>query len=99
MTRSLPVEKLRPEGVAVLLVYGAAIRVARDGKPGIRITAGYHDGSVLLEAVGFDPPNGGAACDAIVRAGRACLDAGLVVHRAPHRMSNFPARVIYRRPS
>ncbi len=82
--------------VELLLVFGAKIKPSREGRPGIRVTAGYHDGSVLLEAVGF--PSGGAANVAICEAAQACLDAGLVVQFAPHRMSNFPARVVRRRP-
>ena len=90
-----PPAELRPESVAVLLVYGAEITVSRGGRPGIRVTAGYHDGSVLLEAVQFD--NCHTAVKAICEAAQACLDAGLVVQFAPHRMSNYPARVVHRR--
>ena len=82
-------------GVKVLLVYGAHIKVATADQPGIRVTAGYHDGSVLLEAVGF--PDRCAAVEATQEAATACLDAGLIVGAAPHRMSNYPARVVFRR--
>jgi hypothetical protein len=80
--------------VAVLLVYGAEIKVARDDQPGIRVTAGYHDGTVLLEAVGFHACTD--ATRAIAEAEQVCLDAGLNVSVAPRRMSNHPARVISR---
>ena len=52
---------LTANGVAVLLVYGAEIKAARAGQPGVRVTAGYHDGSVLLEAVGFECATTGTA--------------------------------------
>ena len=86
---------LTPEGIAVLLVYGAKIEVARGDQPGIRVTAGYHDGSVLLEAVGFACPTNAVA--AIQRAHDACVDAGLDVRRPTRRTSNNPARLVWRR--
>lgn len=100
VTATLPrPDQLDPTGVAVLLVYGARLKISRDGRPGIRVTAGHHNGSVLLEAIGFDPPQGGQAASAISQAAQACRDAGLVVQLAPHRMSNWPARVVFRRPA
>lgn len=88
-------DPLDPNGVRILLVYGAKLRISRDGRQGIRVSAGYHDGSVMLEAVGFN--TGGQATAAICEAAQACLDAGLGVSFAPHRMSNFPARIIRRK--
>jgi hypothetical protein len=76
------------------MVYGAAIPVARAGKAGIRITAGYRDGSVLLEAVNYAHREAGA--EALREAERACMDAGLRVAFPPHRTSNHPARLVYR---
>lgn len=87
---------LTATGVEVLLVYGAKIKPSRNGSPGIRVTAGYSDGSVLLEAVGY--PTGGQAVAAIAEAHRACEDADLVVRRSTHRLSPFPSRVVFRRP-
>ncbi len=89
---------LTADGVAVLLVYGAHVKISKDGRPGIRVTAGYHDGSVLLEAVGYDPSWGGDARKAINDAHQACVDAGLIVSFAPQRMSDFQARIVRRRP-
>lgn len=86
--------KLTERGLTVLLVYGAEIKTARAGEPGIRVTAGYHDGTVLLEAVGFDTEP--EAHTAIAEAAQACMAAGLRVDFAPRRMSNHPARVISR---
>ena len=83
-------------GMHVLLVYGAKIKLSREGRPGIRVTAGYSDGSVLLEAVGFDTE--GPATVAIREAADACRDAGLSVQPVPHRMSNFPARRVRKAP-
>lgn len=94
---------LTPRGVTVLLVYGAEIKTARapqgddPGQPGIRVTAGYHAGAVLLEAVGFEPAWSGEALATLDEAVRACQDAGLEVRMPPHRMSNHPARVVNRR--
>lgn len=85
---------LQALGVEILLVYGAEIRVARGGRPGIRVTAGYHDGTVLLEAVGFPACTEGVA--AIREAHKACVAAGLDVKLAPPRMSNHPARIVRR---
>jgi len=90
-------EPLTREGVHVLLVYGARIKVARDGRPGIRVTAGYHNGDVLLEAVGFDLPWCGEARQAITEAAQACEDAGLLVQIPPRRMSNYQARIVRRK--
>lgn len=89
-------DPLTREGVHVLLVYGARIKMSREGQPGIRVTAGYHDGSVLLEAVGFNTR--GPAQIALAEAVKACEDAGLLTTVVPHRMSSFPARIIRRRP-
>lgn len=86
---------LTPAGVTVLLVYGAEIKTATADRPGIRITAGYHDGTVLLEAVGFD--NRVKALLAIGEADRACDDAGLERRPAPRRMSNHPASIVQRK--
>jgi hypothetical protein len=95
---------LTPEGVAVLLVYGAEIKVARGprfpgdpGQPGIRVTAGYADGTVLLEAVGF--PHLGESVPAIQEADQACVDAGLDVSFAPRGRSRYPARIVSRKVS
>lgn len=82
-------------GLSVLLVYGAEILPPRDGQPGIRVTGGYRNGTVLLEAVGYDSEP--EAHTAIARAAQACIAADLRVSFAPHRMSNFPARVISRK--
>lgn len=90
-------EPLTADGVRVLLVYGASIRVSTGDQPGIRVTAGYHNGSVLLEAVGFYPAWSGEALVALDEAVRACSDAGLVVNSPPPGLSNFPARRIHRR--
>lgn len=89
-------EELTVPGMHVLLVYGARIKISRNGQPGIRVTAGYSDGSVLLEAVGFDTE--GPATVAIREAADACRDAGLCVQPVPHRMSNFPARRVRKAP-
>jgi hypothetical protein len=88
---------LTAPGMHVLLVYGARIRIAHGDKPGIRVTAGYSDGSVLLEAVGF--ATGGEAQVAIEEAARACKDADMIVQAVPYRLSNFPARRVRRRPA
>lgn len=89
---------LTADGVAVLLVYGARIKISKDDRPGIRVTAGYHDGSVLLEAVGYASKWDGEAVEAICDASQACLDAGLTVSFAPRRMSDFQARIVQRSP-
>lgn len=89
---------LTADGVAVLLVYGAHVKISKDGRPGIRVSAGYHDGSILLEAVGYDLPWGGEARKALCDASQACIDAGLLVSFASRRMSNFQARIVRRRP-
>lgn len=91
-------ELLTATGLAVLLVYGAEIEPPRDGQPGIRVAAGYHDGSVLLEAIGY--PCFSTGNTAICRAAQACIDAGLRVDFAPHRMSKgHPARIVSRKAS
>lgn len=87
---------LTSDGVAVLLVYGAHVKISKDGRPGVRVSAGYHDGSVLLEAVGYELPWGGEARKALCDASQACIDAGLTVSFAPRRMSNFQARIVRR---
>lgn len=89
---------LTAPGVEVLLVYGAKIKPARDGRPGIRVTAGHPDNGVLIEAVGFSPAWSGAALVALDEAVRACKDAGLVIQMPHHSRSGNPARVIRRRP-
>ncbi len=83
----------------VLLVFGAAIKPARDGRPGIRVTAGHPDSGVLIESVGHSPAWSGAALIALDEAVRACKDAGLVIQMPHHSRSGYPARVIRRRPS
>ena len=91
--------QLTAEGVAVLLVYGAEIKVARNGRPGIRVTAGYHDGTVLLEAVGFQDFERVEAVRAIREADQACVDADLDVKLVPPQMSGYPARIVSRKVS
>ena len=92
-----PTGPLTADGVRVLLVYGASIRVSTGDQPGIRVTAGYPDHGVLLEAVGFSPAWSGAALVALDEAVRACKDAGLTVGVPPPGLSNFPARRVHRR--
>lgn len=86
-------------GLNVLLVFGAKIKPARWGRPGIRVTAGHPDGGVVIESVGFSPAWSGAALAALDEAVRACKDAGLVVQMPHHSRSGYPARVIRRSPA
>lgn len=92
-------EPLTAAGLNVLLVFGAKIKTARWGRPGIRVTAGHPDGGVMIESVGFSPAWSGAALVALDEAVRACNDAGLVVQMPPQGRSRLPARVIRRRPA
>lgn len=93
-----PTGPLTSAGLQVLLVFGAKIKPARWGRPGIRVTAGHPDSGVLIEAVGFYPAWSGEALVALDEAVRACKDAGLVVQMPHHSRSGYPARVIRRRP-
>lgn len=96
--------RLNPDGVAVLLVYGAKLfppAVGPDGsrRPGIRVTVDAH-GTCLLEAVGY--ANHEAANLAICAAAQTCLDADLIVSFAPTWVDTADrslARVVRRRPS
>lgn len=84
---------LTATGLAVLLVYGAEIKVARAGQPGVRITADAA-GDVLLEAVGW--PDGPSAQTAISEAHSACVVAGLEVTVLPPVPT--PRRLVRRKP-
>lgn len=91
--------------VEILLVFGAEIKTVRGargddpGTPGIRVTAGYDDGTVLLEAVGFEPAWSGDALRAMDEAVDACYAAGLHVYMAPFYMTDLHARIVRRRPA
>lgn len=89
------VTRLNPEGVAVLLVYGAKLFPPGQGRPGIRVTVDAQ-GTCLLEAVGYATEAAGE--QAIEEAGQTCLDAGLVVTSAPRWVeTRYPALVVRRR--
>lgn len=77
------VTALKPEGVSMLLVYGARLFPPRDGRPGIRVTVDKH-GTCLLEAVGYD--HRGDAIRAICEAAQTCIDSDLVVSFVPSWM-------------
>lgn len=91
---------LHPEGVSVLLVYGAklhpptAATPSTPARPGIRVTVDPH-GTCLLEAVGY--PDDAAANVAICAAAQTCLDAELVVSFTPTWMNVKHARIVRRR--
>lgn len=63
-------------GTAILLVYGARLFPARDGKPGMRCTVDSR-GAVLVEPVGY--PCASTSSAALTVARRTCEDAGLLV--------------------
>lgn len=93
----MPIRELTErDRVEILLVFGAEIKTSRNGSPGIRVTAGYHDGTVLLEAVGFDTD--GEAQQAITEATWACWAAGMGTRTAPRCMSTHRARLVWRNP-
>lgn len=98
MTMAPQRELTERDRVELLLTFGAKIKTSRDdSRPGIRVVT-MSGGSVLLESVGCDPRWSGAALVALDQAAHACQAAGMHVGLAPHGLSNFPARVVRRRP-
>lgn len=87
------IEPLKPEGVAMLLVYGARLMPPREGKPGIRVTV-EEDGACILQAVGY--PDQPAAQTAIARAHQTCVDANLDVY-VIGPVEGLPARRVRRK--
>lgn len=81
-------------GTEILLVYGAKLHPARNGRPGVRCTVDGH-GAVLVEAVGY--PCATTRGLALIEAQRALLDADLDVQWI-NRVAIAPALIARRKP-
>jgi hypothetical protein len=70
---------LTETGVRILLVYGAKLFSAGDGRPGMRVLVD-EDGMCLITPVGYACPT--ARRLALDQARQTCEDAGLRIHIA-----------------
>lgn len=81
-------------GLAVLLVYGVEIPVARNGQPGFRLTV-QCDGAVWVQPVGFHSTAEADLAQCWVQAN--CLSLGLAVEPLPAPPAVRPGLVVRRR--